>query len=174
MDNKKEIIIMSAIAVIVVIGAVLAIVLNPDAISTKEKKYKNSIEEEADKIKKSEMIDFDKIDIDKYLDLYKGKDTSIVMIGRSGCEYCQIAEPIMRHVGYKYKLKVYYLSLDSFDDDAREKLLKSDKYFQESGGVSTPMVMIVKKKKIVAYLDTLSSGTEYVKFFKDNGIIDTK
>ncbi len=174
MDNKKEIIIMSVIAVIVVVGAIVAVVLNPEDVNTKEKKYKNSVEEESDKIKKSEMVDFDKIDIDKYLELYKGKDASVVMIGRSGCEYCQIAEPIVRHVAYKYKLKIYYLSLDSFDDEARKKLLNSDKLFKDAGGVNTPMVMIVKKKKIVAYLDTMSSGEEYIKFFKDNGIIDTK
>lgn len=175
MDNKKEIIVMGVIAVIVTIVAIVAIVIKGDFITENQKKhYQNSIEEESDNIKKSEMKDFTIIDIDKYLELYKGKDSSIIMIGRTGCEYCQIEEPILKHVAYQYKLKVYYLSLDSFDDKAKSKLLNSDKYFKDNGGVNTPMVLIVKDNKMVAYIDELVNGEEYVTLFKDNGLINKK
>ena len=175
MNNKKEIIVMGVIAVIVTVAAIVAIVIKGDFITENKKKhYQNSIEEEADNIKKSEMKDFTIIDINKYLELYKGKDSSIIMIGRTGCEYCQIEEPILRYVAYKYNLKIYYLSLDTFDDDSRSKLLNSDKYFKDNGGVNTPMVLIVKNNKMVAYIDELVNSSEYIKLFKDNGLINKK
>ncbi|MBQ6538863.1 MAG: hypothetical protein IJL76_01105 [Bacilli bacterium] len=175
MDKKKEVIIMAIIAIVVVIIAIIAIFMNGGAISqAQQKKYVNSIEEEADQIKKSEMKDFNKIDIDKYLDLYKGKDESIVMIGRTDCEFCPIAEPILKNIAHLYDLDINYLSLDTFDDKDREKLLKSDKYFEELGGVETPMILIVKDKKIIDHTEGLYSGKEYTQFFIDNSIIEIK
>ena len=64
--------------------------------------------------------------------------------------------------------------LDNFDDDAREKLLNSDKYFKDSGGVNTPMLLIVKDKKIVDYEDGLISRSEYMDFLEKNNIIKNK
>ncbi len=175
MDKKKEVIIMAIIAIVVVVVAIVVVVMNGDTIGkAQQKKYVNSIEEEADQIKKSEMKDFNKIDIDKYLDLYKGKDKSIVMIGRTDCEFCPIAEPILKNIAHVYDLKINYLSLDTFDDKDREKLLKSDKYFEELGGVETPMILIVKNKSIVNHVEGLMSGKEYVEFFEDNSIIEIK
>lgn len=175
MHNKKEVIIMASIAVVVVIATIVVIFMNGGVISNvKEKKYVNSIEEEADNIKKSEMKDFDKIDIDKYLDLYKGKKTSIVMIGRTDCEYCPVAEPILQNIAHVYDLNIHYLSLDTFDDSDREKLLKSDEYFEDAGGVQTPTILIVKGKKIIDHVEGLMSGKEYVQFFEDNSIIEVK
>ena len=76
--------------------------------------------------------------------------------------------------GNKKPNALYYLSLDTFDDDARSKLLNSDKYFKDNGGVNTPMVLIVKNNKMVAYIDELVNSSEYIKLFKDNGLINKK
>ncbi len=173
MNNKKEIIIMAIIAAILVVVAIVGIVLKSTP-SAAQNKYKTAIEKEADSIKKTEMIDFTIIDVDKYLELYKSKDANVVMIGRTGCEYCQIAEPIVKHIAYKNKFKVYYLSLDTFSDSDKTKLLNSDEYFKETQGVNTPMLLITKNNSLVDYIPGLVSTSEYVEFFENNSIIDSK
>ena len=171
--NKVTVIVIVVLAVFVLGFGTIIFLTREDGNVEKEleKTYVEKIEADSDKVKKSEMADFTNIDIDKYLELYNGDNTSVVLIGRSGCEYCVIVEPILRNIMYKNKIDINYLSLDGFDDDARDKLLNSDKYFKDSGGVNTPMLLIVKDGKIVDYVDGLISRSEYMTFLKNNSII---
>ncbi len=174
--NKVTVVVIIVISIFVLgFGAIIFLTKEDGAVEKKVKKtYVEKIEDDSNKVKKSEMADFTNIDIDKYLELYNGDKTSVVLIGRSGCEYCVIVEPILRNIMYKNKIDINYLSLDNFDDDAREKLLNSDKYFKDSGGVNTPMLLIVKDKKIVDYEDGLISRREYMDFLEKNNIIKDK
>jgi hypothetical protein len=72
---------------------------------------------------------------------------------------------------YINDIKINYLSLDGFDDSAREKLLNSNDYFKDKGGVETPLLLVVKNSTIVDYLEGVSSRKEYNSFLKDNSII---
>ena len=174
--NKVTVIVIIIIAVFVLgFGAIIFLTREDGTVEKKQvKSYVEKIEDDSDSVKKSEMADFTNIDIDKYLELYNGDKASVVLIGRSGCEYCVIVEPIIRNIMYKNKIDINYLSLDNFDDDARDKLLNSDKYFKDSGGVNTPMLLIVKNKKIVDYEDGLISRSEYMDFLEKNNIIKDK
>ena len=169
MSKKTEIIIYSVAGVLIVIAAIVGIYLNSDY--SKAASMKSSAEKYADNIKKSEMKEYKIINIDKYLELYKNDKASVVVIGRSGCEFCQIADPILKNISYKYDFTIDYLSLDEFDSDASSKLLNSDEYFKEKGGVETPLLLIVKKSSIVDYYEGLNDYDGYVEILKNNKII---
>ena len=171
--NKVTVIIVSVLVLFVVFIGGMVLLFRDNGIVEKEAKdsYVEAIEKDADSVKKKEMADFTNIDIDKYLELYSNDEADAVLIGRSGCQYCQLVEPILRNMMYKSKFTINYLSLDSFDDSAREKLLNSDKYFKEKKGVETPMLLVVKDSSIVAYLEGVYSRKDYNNFFVKNGIL---
>ena len=171
--NKVTVIIVSVLVFVVVFVGGIVLLFKDNGIVENEAKdsYIADIEKDVDSIKKKEMANFTKIDIDEYIELYKNDKSSVVLIGRSGCEYCQLVEPILRNMMYKDKFKINYLSLDGFDDAAREKLLKSDEYFEKKEGVETPMLLIVKDSSIVDFLEGVFSRKEYKKFFTNNDVI---
>ena len=110
------------------------------------------------------------IDIDEYLDLKEGDKASIIYIARPTCHYCQQMEPIIRNIVYEYDVKVNYLNTDELDDEGQSKLIKSDDYFSE--GYGTPLLLVVKKDKIVDIQEGLTDKDTTVKFLKDNGFIN--
>ena len=76
-------------------------------------------QQESAKVPDDEKKDFNDIDIDEYLDLYDGSKNSIVLFSRPTCGYCQIAEPILHHIAYQYKLTINHVNTDemSSSDD---------------------------------------------------------
>ena len=54
-------------------------------------------QKESNAVKDSEKKDFTQIDVDKYLDYYKGEENTLILIARPTCHYCQIAEPIIQN-----------------------------------------------------------------------------
>lgn len=121
-------------------------------------------------IPEDEQGDLNDIDIDEYLDLLEGDDASIIYIARPTCHYCQQMEPIIRNIVYEYDVKVNYLNTDELDDEGQSKLIKSDDYFSE--GYGTPLLLVVKKDKIVDIQEGLTDKDTTVKFLKDNGFIN--
>ena len=120
------------ILVVMVILAGVAIIFSTTKDSRSANKLINNSTKEADDIDTKHMRDFKIIDVDKYLELYKDGKTSVVIIGRTGCEYCSIAEPILKNISYEYEVDFYYLSTDTFSGDDGSKFLNSDEYFKES------------------------------------------
>ncbi len=73
-------------------------------------------QKESNAVKDSEKKDFTQIDVDKYLDYYKGEENTLILIARPTCHYCQIAEPIIQNIAYKYDININYLNTDEFKD----------------------------------------------------------
>ena len=172
-DKAKKIMIVCLIIFVVVGGIVMYLVSTSEERNLKKQQQNviNNASNDSGNVSSDEMKDFIIIDTDKYLELYKGDKTSVVMIGRSGCEFCQTAEPIIKNIMYEKKIDVYYLSTDGFDSEDREKMLNSDKYFQEKNGMPTPLLLLVKNAKIVDKVEGLISKDEYIEFFDNNKII---
>ncbi len=172
-DKAKKIMIVCLIIFVVVGGIVMYLVSTSEERNLKKQQQNviNNASNDSGNVSSDEMKDFIIIDTDKYLELYKGDKTSVVMIGRSGCEFCQTAEPIIKNIMYEKKIDVYYLSTDGFDSEDREKMLNSDKYFQEKKGISTPCILIVKNSTIVDIIEGLADKNNYLDFFKENNII---
>ena len=114
--------------------------------------------------------DFNDIDIDEYLDLYDGSKNSIVLFSRPTCGYCQIAEPILHHIAYQYKLTINHVNTDEMSSSDEKKLVESDDYF--SDGFGTPLLVVVSNGEIVDMVSGLVDTENYVKFFTKHGFID--
>lgn len=127
-------------------------------------------QQESKAVKSDEKKDFTQIGIDEYLEMYNGSDNKIVLIARPTCSFCQIAEPIIQNVAYKYDVNIYYLNTDDFSDDDESSLIQSDGAF--SNGYGTPMLLLVSNGKIVDKVDGLTDTSGYLKFLETNGIIN--
>lgn len=127
-------------------------------------------QEESANVPDDEQKDFNDIDIDEYLDLYDGSEDSIVLFSRPTCGYCQIAEPILHHIAYQYKLTINHVNTDEMSSSDETKLVESDDYF--SDGFGTPLLVVVSNGEIVDMVSGLVDTDSYVSFFTDNGFID--
>lgn len=127
-------------------------------------------QEESANVPDDEQKDFNDIDIDEYLDLYDGSEDSIVLFSRPTCGFCQIAEPILHHIAYQYKLTINHVNTDEMSSDDETKLVESDDYF--SDGFGTPLLVVVSNGEIVDMVSGLVDTENYVKFFTKHGFID--
>lgn len=126
-------------------------------------------QQESAKVPDDEKKDFNDIDIDEYLDLYDGSKNSIVLFSRPTCGYCQIAEPILHHIAYQYKLTINHVNTDEMSSSDEKKLVESDDYF--SDGFGTPLLVVVSNGEIVDMVSGLVDTENYVKFFTKHGFI---
>ena len=93
-----------------------------------------------------------------------------MLFSRPTCGYCQIAEPILRHISYQYDFTIYNVNVDEMDDDDNSKLLESDDFF--SNGYGTPLLIVVSDGEVVDMINGLVDTATYVDFFTDNGFIE--
>ena len=127
-------------------------------------------QEESDSVSEDEQKAFEEIDTDQYLDLYNGSENAVVLFSRPTCGFCQIAEPILRHISYQYDFTIYNVNVDEMDDDDNSKLLESDDFF--SNGYGTPLLIVVSDGEVVDMINGLVDTATYVDFFTDNGFIE--
>jgi len=136
---------------------------NPQVIIENAQKESSSVKEE-------ERKELPEIKMDTYLDYYSGEEKKLVLLARHTCSYCQIAEPIIENLAYKYDLDISYLNTEKFKDDDESKLVKSDEFF--SNGFGTPLLLIVGENKIIDKVDGATDTAHYTDFLKVNGYID--
>ena len=174
MKNKEIIIVLG----VIVVALVLVFAFNSGDKNESSKKVTDSndveailanAQKESETVKSDEMKEFNSIDVTTYLDYYAGEDTKLVLLARPTCHYCQIAEPILKNVAYKYDLDINYLNTDEFSEEDNQKFMESDEFLGE--GVGTPLVMNVGNGKIIDKVDGLTDSAHYIQFFKDNGYI---
>ncbi len=126
-------------------------------------------QQESSAVKDNERKKFIQINVNEYLEMYKKNETNLILISRTGCQYCQIAEPILQNISKKYNLKIYNLNTTDFTEEDIEKFLGSNETFQS--GVGTPYLFIIRQEKIIATQQGLTDYEHYVKFLQDNGIV---
>lgn len=127
-----------------------------------------AIKESSD-ISDDEKRDFIEIGVDKYLEYYGGDIDTLVLVARPTCHYCQIAEPIIQNVMYKYDLDINYLNTDDIETDDQAKLIESNEYFKRFG---TPSLLVVSSGEIKDSLDGLTTLQNYIKFLEKNNFIN--
>ena len=169
--NKK------VFGIIGVILIVLLLLISSSVTKDKETSLSDDIQtiisnaqKESENVKEDEKKDFIEINIDDYLNKYNGEESSLVLIGRPTCHYCQIAEPILHNVAYKYNIDINYLNTDNFQDGDSQKLVESDQFF--TNGFGTPLLLVVGNGSIKDKQDGLTDTNHYVNFLKENGFIN--
>ena len=125
---------------------------------------------EAAKVKENEKKEFTEVSVDEYLNIYNGELRTLVLIARPTCHYCQIAEPILHNIAYKYDININYLNTDNFQGEDSQKFIGSNELF--SNGFGTPMLLIISNGKINDMIDGVTDTKHYVEFLKENKFID--
>ena len=170
--------------ILVILGIVLAVILiiicsmvGTDSNNTKKDKVMEdgqtivtNAQKESEAVKDEEKKEFTQINVDKYLEYYAGEENKIILVARPTCHYCQIAEPILQNISFKYNIEINYLNTDEFSDDDQTKFINSDDTFKD--GFGTPFLLIVSNNKIVSSVNGLTDEDHYISFFKTNGFIN--
>lgn len=170
--------------ILVILGIVLAAILiiicsmvGTDSNNTKTDKVMEdgqtivtNAQKESEAVKDDEKKEFTQINVDKYLEYYAGEENKIILVARPTCHYCQIAEPILQNISFKYNIEINYLNTDEFSDDDQTKFVNSDDTFKD--GFGTPFLLIVSNNKIVSSVNGLTDEDHYISFFKTNGFIN--
>ena len=142
---------------------------DPNALSNDPSVILANAEKESKEISDEEKKAFNYINIDQYFELLGGDELSIILLARPGCQYCQIAEPIIQNVMYQYNLEVNYLNTDDFDEDALGRFINSDDMWSE--GFGTPMLYLVQKNGIIDVVDGVTDRAHYKEFFINHGYV---
>ena len=170
--------------ILVILGIVLAVILiiicsmvGTDSNNTKTDKVMEdgqtivtNAQKESEAVKDEEKKEFTQINVEKYLEYFSGEENKIILVARPTCHYCQIAEPILQNVSFKYNIEINYLNTDEFSDDDQTKFINSDDTFKD--GFGTPLLLIVSNNKIVSSVNGLTDEAHYISFFKTNGFIN--
>ena len=140
--------------------------------SKKEKTYGSITDQaiaESKAVKDSETKEFTDINVDKFIEYYKGEDNKIVLLSRPTCAYCQIAEPILKNISYKYNIEINHINTDEMTEEDFTKLSNVNKEFESFG---TPFLVIVSNNKIIDKVSGLTITSSYEKFFKQYKFIN--
>ena len=168
--NKKVFGVIGVIVLVVLL--IVSCSIKPNEKNTSDSGSGSIIENatiEASEIETDEMKEFIDININEYLNMYNGVENSLVLVGRPTCHYCQIAEPILHNIAYKYDINIYYLNTDNFTDEDADNFIKSNEYFND--GFGTPMLLVVSNGKINDIVDGVTDTKHYLEFLKKNEYI---
>lgn len=142
-----------------------------DSLSEDPNVIIGNAQNESKAIKDNEKKAYKEIKMSDYLELYKGSEAKIVLIGYPSCPFCQVAEPILQNLAYEYNLEINYLNTDNFTEKDEAILYDSNEYFSENEGFGTPLLLAVKDNKILNKVDGLTDRGHYKNFFIEEGFI---
>ena len=175
MKNNKILVILGIVLAVILI--IICSIVGTDSNNTKTDKVMEdgqtivtNAQKESEAVKDEEKKEFTQINVDKYLEYYAGEENKIILVARPTCHYCQIAEPILQNISFKYNIEINYLNTDEFSDDDQTKFVNSDDTFKD--GFGTPFLLIVSNNKIVSSVNGLTDEDHYISFFKTNGFIN--
>jgi len=116
---------------------------------------------------------FTEIDVDDFLDMYKGDGQYFVYTGRGTCGYCVAFLPYLQQSVSEYNYTLYYLDIDKVNKaDLTEIAELHDKFAQTIG--ATPMVYFMGNKDVVDVNEGYTEYATYASFLEKNGITKRK
>lgn len=124
-----------------------------------------------DKDEKLEAVDsnLNKLDYSKYDELINKNENNIIVVGQTGCSYCESAKPVLNALAKKYEMSINYLNITDLSEEDQGKVVNSLDIF--SGDFGTPLIMVVNNKKVIDSIQGFESEEKYVNFFKKNNLI---
>ena len=106
-----------------------------------------------------------------YLKIISKNDTSIIYIGRPGCGYCQMFQPILEEVLKQYKIGVEYVNIENISSQEEWDSFENSNEYLKAGEWGTPTLIVYKDKKIVKVNPGYVEKDNLIAFFKESGII---
>lgn len=172
MKNKETVILIGVVIIAIVLVFIFGSNKKEEKIikSDDPEVIFSNAQKESKSIPENEQKELTPINVDTYLEYYNGTEKKAVLIARPTCGYCQIAEPIIKNIAYKYKIDIYYLNTDEFTEEDDTNFKESNEYLTE--GVGTPQLFVVGNSSIIDKVDGLTDSYHYEDFLKNNGYIN--
>lgn len=151
----------------------LAIVSNGKIIDTQDEYFDYDMA--FDFLQKNEIISKDAklllnyIGLDKYKELLNSDEKQVIVVGQSTCTYCIKAKIVLNDIVEENDIDINYLNVSYLTEAEGKEFQSSLDYFSKDWG--TPVLFIVKKGEIIDIIEGLSTKENYIKFFKENGVL---
>ncbi len=158
--NKTWIILGIAVAIIAV-----SIIISGEKVALKDEASSN------EKVTVTGETSLNKISADEFAAMINGDGTSILYIMSTTCYYCEEFKPILEEVSAQYELPIYFIDLDSLNNQEINKFRDSHKYLTETWTGGTPAVLIVNDGKVISENSGYVEKEVFVKFLTEAGII---
>jgi thiol-disulfide isomerase/thioredoxin len=84
------------------------------------------------------------IKYDDFKHLYDNSDSTILVLGQTGCGYCTQYKPIIDEIAKEENLDINYLDISNLSETEWSNLMKDlDSYFKDNEEWGTPLTLIV-------------------------------
>lgn len=143
MNEKKKIIVLLSVVLFIILLVVVGSVLE----NSKSKKYLNQF----------------------YSD-FNGTEDKLVLIGRSGCSWCQLYQPVLDFWADYYEFDYTYVDTDELTSSVFNKLLKDINIDGDDFG--TPLTLVVKEGQVVDSINGYVDETKLFEFLKEYDFVD--
>ncbi len=177
-DDKKEI-----LRVLDVEGSTptIAVVKNDEVIdvnvgymdgqNTVEFFKKNKVLSDDATYKPEEDLTF--ITYDKYKELTKKSEPTVIVIGQTTCSHCIAVKPVLSRVAKNNDITINYLNLTDMSADDQTDLIASLKNmgYTDADNLGTPLTIIVKNEHIEGSIEGENPPSYFTRQFKKYGII---
>lgn len=120
---------------------------------------------------KSEYPNLTMISYDEYKNILDSNEKSIVVIGQTGCAYCEQTKPILDEIAKDDDVTINYLNLTNISEDEFSELMESLDYLKEMESIGTPLTLIIENKEVIGHQDGYAEKSVFEKLFKDNNLI---
>ncbi len=109
------------------------------------------------------------LNVNNIIEKINNEDSFILCISATYCGHCKEYKPKLEEISKKYKIDIYYIDIDKYDEKARYKFMD---YVSFDGG--TPITIFFKNGKEETTVNRINgnvSSDKIITKFKSNGFI---
>lgn len=128
---------------------------NPDTIDDTEEDY--------------EYINY--VNYDEFEILNDGEDPFILVIGQTGCSYCDKFKPVINQISKDNSVAINYIDIKKISNVEFENLINNIDYFDNKSDWGTPLTLVINKKQTVDNLSGYVGNKELRDFLNKNKLL---
>ena len=118
-----------------------------------------------------EYENLSRLTYDQYDCLYNNNEPFVVIFTQSTCSYCAEFLPVINQYAGENNVPVYFLEIDTMDQEDVQNIFSSLSYFSENADWGTPLTLAVKDKEVVTELSGYTDDTATIdNLFKEVGL----
>lgn len=118
-----------------------------------------------------EYENLSRLTYNQYDCLYNSDEPFVVIFTQSTCSYCAQFLPIVNEYAGENNIPVYFLEIDTMDQDDVQNVFSSLSYFSENSDWGTPLTLAIKNKEVVTELSGYTDDTTTLdNLFKEVGL----
>lgn len=110
------------------------------------------------------------VDYKEYESLISSSKAKLVVMVQTGCSACISAKPVLEEIVLENDITINALNITNLSDEEKNKVSESLDYLSENEW-GTPLLLVVKDKKVVDASNGFLDKASYEEFLKKNGFI---